>query len=665
MPRIKKHKIHIKKEKGASSSSLIVFLRRFYKPVAAVISIIVFFAVYNTYIVDHSMLDIQFALEQTAKAQTIDDLQGLDMILGTQVLKEVAGKKIDSENIINLDFAATIAKKAEILSQAKDANFMLSALLEKKKKQRNGLLVALDGVNEKVIKTSDNIRDIFAKTAIRELVVVEADEKAFIGAKEFEKNNDLENAIKAYEEVLKQVPQYEGMEKVHLGFLYQRIGNLAKAKIIYEDIIKKSPGTEAAGFSRRLLDGLQDLKETARKKIILEEKIQKELSADKLQDLYYQLGATEALLGNFEGSEQAYKKAMEIDPKTDIGQKAAFNLGFNYKEQSKHTDSEKIFKQLGEQFPSSELAADANYWTADSLYNQGKYTEAVDKFKDVASRFKDMPIASVATFREGYACLYDLKDPKAAMAIFERLKEKFGQSSIAQHVTKEIVSDIGAVYRDAAFKLMLEGKIEEAIIKFDEALKLNSNDARSYAGLGAAKGLVQQWQEAIEKVTKGIELAPQDSYITASLGSVYILQNNMPAALELYEKIVKVDPKYAEAQYNLGWFYQREGRFDKAIEAYKNAIRYSPKLAVAHNNLGVCYWDLDRLDNAFAEFTQAVQLDKEFAKARYNLGLVHLLRGRLKQAQAEILKTLELTKEISGAQKVLDIIRQKMQESGQ
>ena len=215
----KKRKYYRGAKKQSKRVFFSVFLKRFYKPLTAVLSLIVFFIIYNTYIVDRSMVNIQFALEKTAKAQTLDDVQGLDMILGTVILKELAAQRVDSENIINLDFASNIATEAQMLNQVKDAKFMLSEVVDKKKKDRNFMLAGLDEINEKVLDVGININNIISKTVARELVVIEPDEKAILNARDVEKRGRLEEAVKAYEDALEQVPQYQGIEKVHLGYL--------------------------------------------------------------------------------------------------------------------------------------------------------------------------------------------------------------------------------------------------------------------------------------------------------------------------------------------------------------------------------------------------------------------------------------------------------------
>lgn len=664
MPEIKRRRRRIANN-DSKLPGLAVFFIRFYKPSVAVAATVVFFLVYNIYIVDRSISDIQFALEQTAKAQSIEGMQGLDIILDAVVLKELAPKTMNSKSLVKLDFVSGVARDAEILSQTKDAKFMLSEVLEAKRKDRNAVLNVIDGINEKILKTSENVRDRIIKAALKETVVVDFEEGSFSAAKGLEVQGDLYAAIKAYEDILKTMPQYCGPEKLRLASLYQKTGNLGKARIIYEELENNSSYSESGHIARRLLEGLKNLASLQDEVNNLEARISREIQPQVLQDLYYQLGAVKGELEDFAAAAAAYKKSLEIDSQTSIGQKAKFNLGFIYKFQKKYPDSETVFRQLSDAGVKTDLGEGSNYWVADSLRSQGRYEESALKFQDVSQKISDESLASMSLFRAGYTYLYDLKDPERARLWFDQLKNKFGNLPIASYSQEKVIYDLCSVYRDEGFKLILLGKFQDATLKFAEAIRLNPTDAFSYSGFGAAKGLMKELEEAMQKSQKAVDLAPNDGYTNANLGFLYILINEYGKAEKVYEKAVALSPKYAEAQYNLGWLYQNQGQFEKAIAVYKESIKYRPNLAVVYNNLGVCYWNMDKLDEAAKFFVNAVQLDGSSAEARYNLAKAHFLLGRLKQAEAEALKATELTGNNEAVLKLFDAIRNKMQEKGQ
>ena len=664
MPEIKRRKRRIVNE-DSKLPGVAVFFIRFYKPLVVVAAVVVFFLVYNIYIVDRSISDIQFALEQTAKAQSIEGIQGLDMMLDAAVLKELSSKKVNSQNLVNLDFASGITRDVQVLSQTRDIRFMLSEVLENKKKNRNVILNVVDGISEKITKIAGKTHDSIVKVALKETVVVGFDEGSFSAARELEIKGDLYAAIKAYEDVLKVAPQYFGPEKLKLASLYRKTGNINKAKILYEQVGENSLYSQNSYVAKSMLENLKDaysLQDEARN---FQGRILREVQPQILQNLYYNLGVVKMELEDFAAATAAYKKSMEIDPQTNTGQKARFNLGFIYKFQKKYSDSEAMFRQLGDVFAQTDFGKDADYWIADSLRSQGKYEESVQKFREASEKIKNGPLAAMSIFRAGYTCLYDLKDPERARAFFGELENKFNNLPIAGYSQTKITYDLSSVYKDEGFKLVLEGKYQEASVKFAEAIRLNPVDAFSYSGFGAAKGFLREMDEAEQKSQKAIELAPNDGYTNANLGFLYILKNEYGKAEKVYEKVVALNPEYAEAQYNLGWLYQDQGQFEKAIAVYYESIKYRPNLAVAYNNLGVCYWNMDKLEEASKFFVIAVQLDDNLLVAHYNLAKAHFFLGRFKQAEAEALKAEGLSGNSEAVLKLLNVIKNKIQEQGQ
>jgi|GEM_PF-6870802 len=658
MPIKKRHKIKVQEEDA--KPGWIIFFKRFYKPVALILSIVVFFMAYNVYIVDRSLVDIQFALAQTSQAKSLEDVQGLNIILNSLVTKEILNKNVDSESIVNLDFASGIVEKAEVYNQINDIKFTLTQVLNKKIAKRNKFFIVLDNLKLEIVDFGEYLRSLWVKVTTRKMVIYAPDEDKLQMANELQQKNELAEAIKTYEEILRMEPRYKGMANIYLAYLYERFGNFNKAKIIYGEIINGAPGTQAAGLAMRLLDNISDKKRLVEKKKNVENQILRDSSQKRQQQLYYQLGAIKGLLGDFQGSEQAYGRSVELGPYTYIGQKAKFNLGFSYKMQGKYVDSQKVFEEFSQEFPYNKLAPDSYYWTADSLLGQAKYEEAFVKFEQVSATFKNKYIAPISLFRAGYSCLYDLKDPERAKKYFDKIEKEFSGSPLITHVMTSDYINMGNIYREAGFRFMLQGKFEEAEQNFKEALRYNPADARAYSGLGSIKGLMQNYEGAIVDATKGTRLAPFDSYTYAALGFMYILKNNFVLAMKFYRKALENDPSYAAVEYNIGWIYQNSSRNDKAVDSYKNAIKHDPKMAVAHNNLGSCLWKEEKFEMALDEFSLAVQLDPNLAEVHFNLGVTHFALGHLKQAEAEFSKVIDLDKDFEKAGLLLNLVKQRI-----
>ena len=119
------------------------------------------------------------------------------------------------------------------------------------------------------------------------------------------------------------------------------------------------------------------------------------------------------------------------------------------------------------------------------------------------------------------------------------------------------------------------GQFEEAIICYEQVIKLNLNDAAVYYNLGIAYADGRHdYDKAIEYYKKAIELSPDYADAYNNLGLVYQDgKQNYDKAIECFEKAIKLDSKYTDAYYNLGLAYAILGNGKKAIECLVKAAK--------------------------------------------------------------------------------------------
>ena len=87
---------------------------------------------------------------------------------------------------------------------------------------------------------------------------------------------------------------------------------------------------------------------------------------------------------------------------------------------------------------------------------------------------------------------------------------------------------------------------------------------------------------------------------------------------------------------------EQQGRTDEAMAEYREATRMDPGLAPTHYNLGNALLAERRTDEAIAEYREALRIDPGFAPSHYNLGNALLRKGRPEEAIAEMEKAVAL-----------------------
>jgi hypothetical protein len=96
-----------------------------------------------------------------------------------------------------------------------------------------------------------------------------------------------------------------------------------------------------------------------------------------------------------------------------------------------------------------------------------------------------------------------------------------------------------------------EGRLNEAISQYREALRLKPNDADAHYDLANAlyrKGL---WDEAISQYREDLKLSPDDPEGHNNLGVVLFQKGNRNEAITQFQEALRLKPDYANAQKNL------------------------------------------------------------------------------------------------------------------
>lgn len=165
-------------------------------------------------------------------------------------------------------------------------------------------------------------------------------------------------------------------------------------------------------------------------------------------------------------------------------------------------------------------------------------------------------------------------------------------------------------------------KFQEAIMAFNESLKIQPNDHFSYYHIAKCYIKLSQWQQAIIACNKAIEIKSDFPNAYLTLGEIYKESERYNQAVIAYEKAFQLDEKLTEAYMGLSYIYTYKLRdHDKAIEYLKKAIISSPDYMDAHFELGFCYHLTRQQHLAFEEYKiiqyRSPNLAKELIKYIY------------------------------------------------
>lgn len=534
-------------------NKLLLFFKKTYVIFIVIAAAIIFFLGYNTYLVDHSLLNLKLALDKVSDARTIEDVKKIQQMLEYPLKQELAKKKINIEDMAELEYAKDILANPQNMGQVEDAKFFLKKIIAKKEQQRGAVMSSLDAISKAVlpIEHKESISALKKEErALKEKIANTRDSgqlQDFYSQLNivYYKLSEFKKAEEATAKIVELDPKSYKAAKVKFteGWNYKQRGSFEAVRKIFNQVINEYPDTEMAVLSKY-----------------------------QLADILYKEGRVkESIAANEEFS--------TLYPGLTVAQLAQFKAGAVYLYDLKDYDSAiKAFDQVAEK------------------WNLAPLTNYIDK--------KIVPYVAKRYRSRGYYLL-SKKRYAAAIDIFDRAIEINKRD--AQCYTGKALAFLGKDENEKALELARQavkidprdwlsvanlgyvylrlGMYEMGIEQYRKAAILNAKVAEIYYNLGCGYARLSNFMVAAAQFKKAISLRPDFAYAYNNLGFCLWYEGNFGQALEALSKAGQIRPDYLDAQYNLGLVYENQALYDKAKEAFKNALKQDPGYLKAKEKL--------------------------------------------------------------------------------
>jgi tetratricopeptide (TPR) repeat protein len=129
------------------------------------------------------------------------------------------------------------------------------------------------------------------------------------------------------------------------------------------------------------------------------------------------------------------------------------------------------------------------------------------------------------------------------------------------------------------------GRVPEAMEHWEQALRINPDDATTHNNLGMALWQGGRAQEAMEHWEQALRIKPDNATAHNNLGMALWQAGKAPEAMEHWRQALRIKPDFAEAHCNLGAALEQAGKPTEAIQHYQQALRINPNFTEARNAL--------------------------------------------------------------------------------
>jgi len=206
-----------------------------------------------------------------------------------------------------------------------------------------------------------------------------------------------------------------------------------------------------------------------------------------------------------------------------------------------------------------------------------------------------------------------------------------------------------------------EGRIEEAIAHYTEAVRLDPDYVEAQNNLGVALIEENRLPEALDHLNQALRINPDSAQALGDLGLALGKMNRLSESIERLEQAVKIDPDFADARINLGVSLNSAGRAPEALEQFQQALKIQPASARALGNLLAVLVKLNRLPEGIERFQQAVREKPDSPEARFNLGMALFQAGRFAEARENFRQALEIRPDFTQARASLQEVEKHLQ----
>jgi tetratricopeptide (TPR) repeat protein/tRNA A-37 threonylcarbamoyl transferase component Bud32 len=179
-------------------------------------------------------------------------------------------------------------------------------------------------------------------------------------------------------------------------------------------------------------------------------------------------------------------------------------------------------------------------------------------------------------------------------------------------------------------ELQWAGKQEEAIAAYKQAVELDPDLGRAYAGLGAITSSLgrrqeaeQYYQEAFKRLDR---MTDREKYRTR--GPYYLITQNAERALEEFQALVKQFPADSSGLANLAFAHFLRRDFKQAMDLGRRASAIFPKNALRKNNVAFYAIYAGDFPTAEKEAGEVLALSPQYLKAFVATALSQLAQGR-------------------------------------
>ncbi len=168
-------------------------------------------------------------------------------------------------------------------------------------------------------------------------------------------------------------------------------------------------------------------------------------------------------------------------------------------------------------------------------------------------------------------------------------------------------------------KYLVDGKYQEAILAYNNVIKIDKKIVEAYKGLSATYGIMGQYEKADQALSQGINNVIKTEKTDLKLLSADLAIKKGESAesiIKLYTNVISGDPLNIDAYKKLAQYYVSQNKYEKALSLIDEGIKQNlnkPGAIDLYNVSSRILLSENRKDEALAQLLKALDADIDFS----------------------------------------------------
>ena len=184
------------------------------------------------------------------------------------------------------------------------------------------------------------------------------------------------------------------------------------------------------------------------------------------------------------------------------------------------------------------------------------------------------------------------------------------------------------IYVNLAVVALAEGKTDEAIGSYNNALTLDSAHFNALRGLINIYASQKHTDQAHARIDQAIAAQPTNASLHFLKGRVYGFEMNAQGAEAEFRRALEIDPNYLAAYSALAALFVNTNQQQRAIEEYRKIVERRPDNAAIYTLIGMLEMNQQNIDGAIESYKKALAQDQNAVFAANNLAWLYAVHGK-------------------------------------